>query len=321
MFGTWFRAVAVAVVVGPLRPCLAEDDCLECDMKMLQLDAKVSDRATKKLLSNCGHLTQETCDPHANYPCSNNCPVHTHGHDCYRPVPEVMAEHPGEDGYCYFNQTGFWVAPMPAEPDFLQSAIGGILTLRDLPVPKGAGYPSPYRGLHTGPVLTFHFEGKVITTQADAAHYSYDDLYGYSLGYLQGQGLSIDLVRNSTAWIAASKQKCDEIQQTYNFQNHELVLADWLDYNAVIGAKVSCAAKQPAAADSAVLEKAKFKSVDDCEPVTARDFAKHHYIKCLLGYPNSASDGAYLNVRACLLDGGTRIGHFSDCPFSPDVSF
>jgi len=146
-------------------------------------------------------------------------------------------------------------------------------------------------------------------------------LYGYSLGYLQGQGLSIDLVRNSTAWIAASKQKCDEIQQTYNFQNHELVLADWLDYNAVIGAKVSCAAKQPAAADSAVLEKAKFKSVDDCEPVTARDFAKHHYIKCLLGYPNSASDGAYLNVRACLLDGGTRIGHFSDCPFSPDVSF
>ena len=53
-------------------------------------------------------------------------------------------------GYCYFNQTGFWVAPMPAEPDFLQSAIGGILTLRDLPAPKGAGYPSPYRGLHTG---------------------------------------------------------------------------------------------------------------------------------------------------------------------------
>ena len=147
------------------------------------------------------------------------------------------------------------------------------------------------------------------------------DLYGYSLGYLQGQGLSIDLVRNSTAWIAASKQKCDEIQQTYNFQNHELVLADWLDYNAVINAKVACAAKQPAMGDSAVLEKAKFKSVDDCEPVTARDFAKHHYIKCLLGYPNSASDGAYLNVRACLLDGGTRIGHFSDCPFSPDVSF
>jgi hypothetical protein len=27
----------------------------------------------------------------------------------------------------------------------------------------------------SGPVLTFHFEGKVITTQADAAHYSYDD--------------------------------------------------------------------------------------------------------------------------------------------------
>lgn len=312
-------AVAVAVVVGPW-PCLAEDDCVECDMKMLQLDAKVSDRA--KALRQCGHLTQATCDPHANYPCSNNCPIHTHGHDCYRPVTEVMAEHPGEDGYCYFNQTGFWVSPMASpEPDFMASSVLGILNLRALPVDPAAGYPLSYQGLHTGPVLTYHFEGKIITTQADAPHYSYDDLYGYSLGYLQGQGLSSDLVRNSSAWIAASKQKCDEIQQTYNFQNHELVLADWLDYNAVISAKVACAARLPAAGDSAVLEKAKFKSVDDCEPVTARDFAKHHYIKCLLGYPNSASDGAYLNVRACLLDGGTRIGHFTDCPFSPDVSF
>ena len=40
------------------------------------------------------------CDPSANFACSNNCAVHTHGQDCYRPVPQVMADHPGEDGYC-----------------------------------------------------------------------------------------------------------------------------------------------------------------------------------------------------------------------------
>ncbi|CAK9014307.1 unnamed protein product [Durusdinium trenchii] len=221
-----------------------------------------------------------------------------------------MAEHPGIDGYCYFNQTGFWVTPLPRDPDFVEYAKVGILGLRG-PL---------YRGKDQGPLITYNFEGRTITTYMDSSHYSYDDLYGYSLGYLQGQGLDPELVKNSSQWVTISRQKCLDIQAKYNFQNEELVLADWLDDNQVLAVKVMCSATLSAnLMRSDVKAKAKWKSETDCEPITARDFAKHHYIKCLLGYANSASDGAYLNVRACLLE--NHIGHFSDCPFSPDVNF
>lgn len=69
----------------------------------------------------------------------------------------------------YFNYTGFWVTPVENDPDFEKYAVGGILGLRN------AAF-SNYRGFKTGPVLTYHFEGKVITTQMDASHYSFDDL-------------------------------------------------------------------------------------------------------------------------------------------------
>lgn len=302
-----------------------EAECLECDMKMLQLDTKVTEthsqdgtreKRSPKSLKNCGHLTQDTCFEGANAFCSNNCPIHTHGKDCYRPVPEVMAEHPGEDGYCYFNQTGFWVAPLDDHDPtkFAESAIQGITYLRGL---------SGYIGFNKGPKVTFNFDGLEITSHMDATHYLYDDLYGYSLGYLQGQGLTSEMMMNSSMWISLAEEKCNKIQEKYNFQNEELILADWLDDNIVINTRVSCAAKMPIPPDvpQNIRDAAKYKSVDDCEPVTRREFAKHHYIKCLLGYQNAASDGAYLNMRACLLDGGTRIGHFSECPYSPDMSF
>ena len=174
-----------------------------------------------------------------------------------------------------------------------------------------------------GPKVTFNFEGLEITTHMDASHYLYDDLYGYSLGYLQGQGLKSEMMSNSSMWISFAEEKCNKIQEKYNFQNEELILADWLDDNTVINTKVSCAAGMPIppTVTQTIRDAAKYKSFHDCEPVTRREFAKHHYIKCLLGYQNAASDGAYLNMRACLLDGGTRIGHFSDCPYSPDISF
>eukprot|EP00438_Fugacium_kawagutii_P031186 Skav234746 [mRNA] locus=scaffold14:568580:569791:- [translate_table: standard] len=293
---------------------------------MLQLDASIDKHGSRrslnhetlagqKSLKNCGHMIGNVCDPSANNICSNNCAIHTHGHDCYRPVTQVMAEHPGEDGYCYFNYTGFWVTPVGDDPDFEQYAINGILGLR------GTGF---YQGLHTGPIgpmWTFKFDGKVITSQIDLSHYSYDDLYGYSLGYLQGQGFDASMVKNSTNWISMVGERCEEIQRTYNFKDEELVLADWLDDNMVLLTKVLCSAgiEPYAIIGPAVREKAKWKSVDDCEAITPRDFAKHHYVKCVLGYPNAASDAAYLNLRACL--NGNHIGHFTDCPYSPNISF
>ncbi|CAK9026752.1 Uncharacterized protein SCF082_LOCUS17643 [Durusdinium trenchii] len=308
---------------------MAEDDCVELgtEMRMLQLGTAVAEtehlseslhgKDAQRLtagrhLRNCGHLLGDECDPSANFFCSNNCPVHSHGEDCYRPVPQVMAEHPGEDGYCYFNFTGFWVSPLKDEdPDFVDYAIQGINGLRG----------PDYHGHNQGRLLKYHFEGQVVTTYMDSSHYSFDDLYGYSLGYLQNQGLEPSMMKNSSHWIELSKQKCLEIQEKYHFQDEELVLADWLDDNQALATKVFCAANLSMELTlPSIKARANYKSMQDCEPITARDFAKHHYIKCLLGYPNSASDGAYLNVRACLLE-GNHIGHFSDCPYSPDMSF
>ncbi|CAK9052647.1 unnamed protein product [Durusdinium trenchii] len=100
-------------------------------------------------------------------------------------------------------------------------------------------------------------QNQVITSYMDAPHYSYDDLYGYSLGFLQGQGLDAELMKNE-----------------------ELVLADWLDDNMVLLAKVMCSASLTAAHMLPDIKgKAKWRSLTDCEPITARDFAKHHYIK------------------------------------------
>ena len=426
------RPMAVLCLVALLLVTVTEavgDDCVEnlADMRMLQLGTTVSGKETNvkkegKHVSNCGHLTQDMCDSTADALCSNNCKIHTHGKDCYRPIPEVMAEHPEEDGYCYFNWTGFWVNPLPdTNPDFEASSVSGILGLRG----------PDYHGKDQGPLITFHFDGKVITTNLDSAHYSYDDLYGYSLGYLQGQGLDSTLMKNSSQWMEISKEKCLKLQEEFNFQNEswlslagrsmkprpssdssdsmgddlqvwscliiwlcsticilyslwnsystifkhplscfwvreckriflylflfnyqwnpnllaatllwpttfydvaaalvdiasaeeELVLADWLDDNAVIATKVLCAANLSAEAQPLPVRiQANYKSAEDCEPVTRREFAKHHYVKCLLGYANSASDGAYLNARACLLE-GNHIGHFTDCPYSPNVSF
>ena len=172
-----------------------------------------------------------------------------------------------------------------------------------------------------GPVLTYNFEGQKIVSQVDSSHYSFDDFYGYSLGYLQGQGFEPSMLKNATAWISMVEQRCDIIQQTYNFQDEELVLADWLDDNQALAAKVFCSANYSVASmQKDILERANYRSPTNCEGITAREFAKHHYIKCWLGYQNAASDAAYLLVRACLIN-GTYIGHFTDCPHSPNLTF
>lgn len=257
----------------------------------------------------CGYLLIDTCS-NLSWGCSNACATHSHGSDCYRPVDDVMAEHPGEDGYCYFNSVAFYVKYGGPTPDFEAEAASGITYLRH----------GEYKGLNTGPLLTYHFEGEVIASHMDSMHYSYDDIYAYSLGFLQGQGIDSWRMKNATDWISLSEEKCKTIQQRYNFSKAELVLSDWLDFNQVIATMACCSAGISCATDENNRRLSGFQSVSQCRPVTRRDFAKHHYMKCLLGYRNSAADMAYLHSRACLL-AGHRIGHFSDCPYVPPVDF
>ncbi|CAE7418742.1 unnamed protein product [Symbiodinium natans] len=268
--------------------------------------------------TQCGYLVPDMCDPSADAPCSNNCRYHTNGKDCYRPVQDVLDDHSDVedfDGFCYFNFTAFFVGPL-GDPDFPQEVVNGILMLR-----------RSYQGLSQGPLVTINLEGEMLTTHVDSLHYAYDDVYAFSLGFLQGQGLDPELMRNSTHWISLSEQACKGLQHTYNFSREELTVADWLDMNIPIFARIHCAAGlrmedtyPPSLFTESFINRSGYRNWEDCQQVTRRDLAKHHYMKCMLGYRNSANDMAYLNGRACLLE-GNRIGHFSECTYVPDVAF
>ena len=127
-----------------------------------------------------------------------------------------------------------------------------------------------------------------------AGHYVYDDVYAYSLGFLQGQGIDVTLMDNSSAWEALSREKCDRIQAKYNFTREDMILNEVLDMNMPILAMSYCAAniELPSFLQVPyVTEKSNYTSKLDCSPVTSREFARHHYMKCLLGYRISRGVG------------------------------
>lgn len=233
---------------------------------------------------------------------------HSNRADFSRSIVEVMQEHPGEDGFCYFNASAFYILWMGDVLDYDDFAKQGVLGLRT----------PDYKGLNTGPLVTFNWEGESVSTYADLDHYLYDDLYAFSLGFLQNQGLDTSKMSDPQAWQDVSKHQCEQIQAKYNFSDDELVFNDLLDSNLRMFAQCYCAAgvELPLAMRTPyVTEKAGYNSPTDRKPITNREFARHHYMNCVLGYNNSAGDMAFLHARACLLP-GNRIGHYTECAYS-----
>jgi len=241
---------------------------------------------------------------------NNNYKYHTHKDDFNKSIVQVMREHPGVDGYCYFNASALYIQ-YKGDKDYEKEVASSVLGLRT---------GNKYEGVNSGKLVTFDWEGETVSTHKDLDHYLYDDLYGYSLGFLQNQGLDTSLMANASAWEELSRQQCEKIQAKYQFAEEELVFMDLLDDNLPIFAKCHCAAGESLPLflrlAPSVTKRANYHSPKSCERITKREFAKHHYMKCVLGYKNSAADMAYLHGRACLLKGG-RIGHFTDCPWSP----
>mmetsp|Transcript_32639 Transcript_32639/g.75869 ORF Transcript_32639/g.75869 Transcript_32639/m.75869 type:complete len:317 (+) Transcript_32639:62-1012(+) len=286
------------------RPdCLAEDAAVS-SLQLLQARADVVVGQEE-----CGYLTNGAGDVMKMF--NNNGKFHSRGNEFNRSIRQVMNEHPGVDGYCYFNQAALYIT-YAGEYDYPGSVAQGVLGLR------GAGY----RGLNSGELITYNWEGENVTTHNDIEHYLYDDLYGYSLGFLQNQGIDTQLMLNSdsTAWVDVSRQQCEKIQEKYQFTDADLIFNDLLDANLQILAKCHCAAGVPLAFPMRVpyvTLKAGYVSPSNCQTITKREFALHHYMKCMLGYKNSAGDMAYLHGRACLIEEGKRIGHLSECAWSP----
>eukprot|EP00930_Biecheleria_cincta_P047054 TRINITY_DN32553_c0_g1_i1.p1 TRINITY_DN32553_c0_g1~~TRINITY_DN32553_c0_g1_i1.p1 ORF type:complete len:312 (+),score=50.51 TRINITY_DN32553_c0_g1_i1:39-974(+) len=257
----------------------------------------------------CGRLV-EGCYGNPLTSFNNNEICHTNRADFSKSIVEVMRENPGKDGFCHFNASAMYILYTGSDPDYVVSATQGILGLR----------APTYMGLNTGPPVTYHWEGETVFSHADCSHYVYDDLYGFFLGALQNQGMDTAALSDPKAWEEISRHKCEQIQAEYQFKDDELIFNDILDMNMPIFAGCYCAAGIPLSAeqqaDHYVTDKAGYHSPSDCKPVSKREFARHHYMKCVLGYKNSAADIAYLHARACLLPGNI-IGHFSECPYSP----
>jgi len=286
-------ALLLALLFGAVRGQAwipLDDD--SSTVSLLQTKVGVMDRASKtagqkqqgpELPAECG----DTTVPHFLTYTNNNRIFHTHKADFFRPIPEVMREHPGVDGFCYFNNAAFYILYTPEPRDFAQEALAGAQWLGSFGCNPNAE------------IVTYHWQGEVLTTRPQCSHYIYDDLYGYFLGALQGQGMDTALLSNSTAWEEVSATKCEELQREYNITDEDLILNDLLDNNMPIFQGSMCAAGQ---------------LPGDCHKVTKREYALHHYMKCALGFANSGSDIAYLHARACLLE-GNYIGHGSECPF------
>eukprot|EP00435_Cladocopium_sp_Y103_P061761 s779_g23.t1 len=291
----------------------AESTCdQDLSMSFLQKQHALEIRTER---TECGYLINGSLGDVATF-FNNNCKYHSHGDECSRPIPDVMAEHPGMDGFCYFSDVAMYIQYSPPSNDpraRIKDAFGGAIGLR------GPGY----KGLNTGPMVTYHHNGKAIISHMDSENYVYDDLYGYSLGLLQGQGRTVEQLKDPAVWDELARAKCEELQKIHQFTHDELVLGDILDMNMPLMAMSHCTAGWEMNAglrnSPYVTEKAQYHNSTDCKKVTDREYARHHYMKCLLGINNAAGDAAYLFARACLLDGGSRIGHFSECPFNLEI--
>lgn len=302
-----FLAVALALTAGDAIGIghlpLESDDMVS--LLQTRADLRGKSGQTHNASEQCGYLVGGLPDFLSMG--GNNGRVHSHGADFSKSLVQVMAEHPGVDGYCYFNDAAIYIQYVPDPRDYVAESRGGV---------EGLAQTSPLTA--NAPESTYRWEGPPVKTRVLRMHYVYDDLYGYSLGFLQGQGIDTALIFNSTAWEELSAQKCSEIQQEYQFRDDELVFNDLLDHNLPILVESCCAAGIPPDAvllAPGVKKGSGYNGPDDCRPPTRREFALHHYMKCVLGHKNSAADMAYVHTRACLLEGG-RIGHEEECPFN-----
>merc|ERR1719401_2426622 len=101
-----------------------------------------------------------------------------------------------------------------------------------------------WKGDGTGPLATNYFvgRGRNISTHLDCSHYSYDDFYFYSLGWLRGQG-RIDgrKLSNATAWEDQAANECKKMKEEIQPMPEETTLLYNAEQNARIAQGVGCA--------------------------------------------------------------------------------
>lgn len=202
-----------------------------------------------------------------------------HSEDLYRPIPQVLAEHPGVDGYCYWELHAPWMSYLGKTEDYVASSSTAVLTMRANP----ALCPN-FPGAGKGPLTPISYAGVELWSHLDCLHQGGDDVYCHALGWLRNQRLDASLMANATAWEELAAQECNRMNKTYQFADSEVTMGKHLDDQRVIWSPPEN---------------------------TARNYNLHAYHKCLLGH--AADEMAYCMSLSCLLPPGNVIGHGPWC--------
>lgn len=224
-------------------------------------------------------------------PLGQNC-KEPHTADLYRPIRQVMAEHPQLDGNCYYK----WYADYLGDPTNYADMF--LSTIAQFSQNLGKGPLTPYY-LPNGEILTSHWDG-------NWGNYAYDDVMCYQMGWLKGQRLDkhIDDLQNREAWLNLAEQECARlpamVEEGLDDTWTNLTIGYMEDDNGRICNAANCLTSP---------------NEDSCKKATVRDWVYHLYPKCLLGgerLTGAASQIAWCFARACVTEGNV-IKHASDC--------
>lgn len=222
--------------------------------------------------------------------------THDHTADMHKPLAQVRAENPDADLACYFktaakkadtNGQSIWVepsAPVTKDSDYYYTS--GKESSLNWPRIGPPYCQHPYVGDGKGPVKIYNAYGDRLTIPGDCGSDVFDDIYFYAVGWLKGQHLDGDKLKNSTAWEALIDEECRKLKVFHQFKDEEMTLASDMADNEYIGHHIA----------------------DGSLP--RRIQAKHVYTKCLMG--KVYSEAAYSYSRACLKEGNV-VGHRTQC--------
>lgn len=197
-----------------------------------------------------------------------------HASDVFRPVREVLAEHRGVDGFCYFGFRGFWswaCAVAHRRQDYT-------------PFPAVAKYSASI----TGSLQTVHYDGG--TFRSENHVFLYQDLYCHANGWLQGQGLPHGLMGNYTAWSELAAAECRQLDGRFPESQMSVI-----DMDTRMEAEMQA------------LQDAMDRGT---EVPTTLDMRRHAAVKCAMG--GLGCDMAYCNAL-CLRSDGTIGRTSSQC--------
>jgi len=202
-----------------------------------------------------------------------------HSEDLYKYIPDVLAEHPGVDGFCYFERHAPWMSYTGPTQDYVASGQAGVLGMR-----HNRNMCPFFPGEGKGPLVLNSYEGVTLWSHVDCMHQTGDDKYCHALGWLRNQRLDFSLMSNKTAWEELAEQECRRMNETYHFTHEETTVGKHIDDQGVIWSDPQ---------------------------LTARNLNLHAFHKCALGH--AADEMAYCMTLSCLLPPGNVVGHGPWC--------